>query len=555
MSADQSADMGKNRMDYEIADYDYIIVGGGSGGAVVAARLSEDPANSVLLLEAGPADSGRWIDIPIGFARVLADPKFMWHLETEPEEHLNGRKISALRGKVLGGSSSVNGMIYVRGIPSDYAIWGQMGARGWSYDKVLPYFRRSERYGGGSDEFHGKDGPLGVETAGWRNPLADAFLDAAESVGIPRRDDFCQREVEGAGYYQMTTWRGKRSSTAKAYLETARGRPNLTILTDSLVSKVEFSGRDATGVLFQRGDKFQRATARREIILSAGSFATPQLLQLSGVGPSDLLGGLGIPVVHELAGVGDNMIDHITTKRAFTTNSPHTFNKMMSNPVSQGLAGLRYITTRKGPLAVGAALAGGFARTREGLDDPDIQMFFMPFEANSYSGELLPESSFQVAFYQNRPESRGTVRISSGDIRNAPSISPNYFSTERDMQTAVDGLRLIGRICEAEPMRHLGNRELQPNLADESDDALIAYVRETASTGYHHIGTCRMGAADDTSAVVDSELRVHGLGKLRIADGSIMPAITTGNTNAACIMIGERCAEFVANAAKADAAA
>lgn len=546
-------------MPHDSMDYDYIVVGGGSGGAVVAARLSEDASNRVLLLEAGPEDRKLWIDVPIGFARILADPEFMWHMETEPEAQLNGRRISALRGKVLGGSSAVNGMIYVRGLPSDYAIWGQFGARGWSYDDVLPYYRRSEGYAGGADEFHGGDGPLGVEPARWRNPLADAFLEAAGTVGIPRRDDFCQREIDGAGYYQMTTMSGRRSSTGRAFLKGARGRKNLEILTGSLVSRIEFDGQTATGVVFERAGQVQRATARREIVLAAGSFATPQLLQLSGVGPADLLRGLGIPVVRDMAGVGENLMDHILPKRSFTTQSPATFNKMMSSPVSQAMAGLRYLTTRSGPLAIGAALAGGFARTRDNLEDPDIQIFYMPFEAGDYSGKLPPVSSFQISFYQNRPESRGTVRIGSADAREAPRIAPNYYATENDMRVAVDGLRLIGRIGAAEPLKRMGTKALQPklapNLAEESDEALIQYVRETASTGYHHVGTCRMGAADDRAAVVDSELRVHGLRGLRIADGSVMPSILSGNTNAACIMIGERCADFLTQAARLDAAA
>lgn len=540
-------------MQIDTTDYDYIVVGGGSGGAVVAARLSEDSRNNVLLLEAGPEDHGRWLRVPMGFAKVLADPRFMWHFESEPEPELNGRRISALRGKVLGGSSSVNGLLYLRGTPSDYAVWRQMGAAGWSYDEVLPFFRKAQRQQRGADEFHGDQGDLGVEDARWVNPLADAFLDAAAEVGIPRTPDFCRRDIAGSGYYQMTTSKGRRSSTATAFLEPARRRPNLHIVTDALVTRIEFDGREASGVVYDRSGASHRATARREIILAAGSFATPQLLQLSGVGPAALLASVGIDVVHELGGVGENLMDHILPKRSYTTTSPHTFNAVMSNVFSQGLAGLRYLTTRSGPLAVGAALAGGFAYTREGLEDPDIQFYYMPFEAGDYSGKLPPISSFQIAFYQNRPESRGTVRIASADPRLPPRIAPNYFSAAADMRTAIDGLRLIGRIGSASPLRALGTKELQPNISltpgDESDDMLIDYIKATASTGYHHVGTCRMGAADDGRAVVDPQLRVRGIGKLRIADGSVMPSITSGNTNAVCMMIGEKCAEMLKSVA------
>lgn len=524
-------------------EFDYVVAGAGSSGAIVASRLSENPANKVLLLEAGPKDSSYWIKLPLGSPKVAVNPKLMWHYMSQPEANLNGRAINGMRGKVLGGGSSVNGMVYLRGAPYDYDLWRQMGAEGWSYEDVLPFFRKAENQSHGENEFHGVGGPVGVEDARWKNPLADAYLEAAQSIGIPFNPDFAQRNIEGVNYFQTTTWKGRRASTSASYLKTARGRANLVVATGALATQLELDGRRVTGLLYEQNGQPRRATARREYVLSAGSINSVQLLQLSGIGPGALLQSLGIPVVHELKGVGENLMDHMIVRRVYQTSSPHTFNAMMRNPFAQLMAGLRYGFTRSGPLASSSAPLGGYAYTRDGLEAPDIEMMFLPFEFDMYGGGLVPDSTFQITFYQNRPESRGTVRIASRDPKEWPLISPNYLSSDLDKRTVIDGLRLIGRIGKAPALAKHVTKEVAPALEDESDEALLAYVRNTAGSAFHSTGTCRMGR--DEMAVVDPQLKVHGLANLRIADGSVMPTVPSANTNAACIMIGEKCADMM----------
>lgn len=526
-------------------EYDYVVIGSGSSGAVVASRLSEDPDVSVLLLEAGPQDTNPWIHVPLGFAKVLANPDLIWNYETEPEHNLGGRRIPAIRGKVLGGSSSVNGMIYVRGAPSDYANWRQLGAKGWTFDEILPYYRKAERQALGGNQYHGSDGPVGVEDVRWRNSLADAFIESAKSIGIPENHDFNGPTLEGVGYYQMTTWNGRRSSTAAAYLKPAKSRSNLRIITDAIASNIEFSERVAVKVHYERGGIHEKIKVRREVIVSAGSFGSPKLLQLSGIGSAVRLKKYGIEMVCDLPGVGENLIDHFLPKRIYRTSNKQSLNAMMANPLAQGLAGLRYLVARGGPLASPAGLAGGYAYTGSPgeHDTPDIQFFFMPFSAEGLSGQLVRTPSFQLACYQALPDSRGSVHINSPDYRSAPTIIANYLSAPKDVRVAIEGLRLLSKIGSAAPLKHWNAKEVLPPDYEDSDNGLLEYAKQEGSTAYHHVGTCRMG--QDELAVVDHRLKVRGVANVRVADGSIMPTLISGNTNAACIMIGEKCADMI----------
>lgn len=529
----------------ESGRYDYIVVGSGSAGAIVAARLTEDPGTTVLLLEAGPEDDSYWSKLPLGFAKILFNKKYMWwnHV-SDPEPGLKGRQVGLPHGKLIGGSSSINGLVHVRGARFDYETWVQMGATGWSFDDVMPYFKKYERYEHGEREYHNTDGPIGVEPARWKNPLADAFIASAEAVGIPRNNDFNGRKQEGAGYWDLTTWHGRRSSTSLEYIRPNRNRPNLHILTEALATRVLFSGREATGVVYEREGQEYRADAHREVILSAGALQSPQLLQLSGIGPGDLLQSLGIPVVHELRGVGENLMDHVQVGRKYTTTSKDTFNARVGNAFEQMLAGINYyLGPRNGPLTIGASLAGAYVYTRSGLEAPDVHLHFLPFLPGEKGWDLAKESGFRLGMYENRPTSRGRVRITSTDPKASPSFLFNHLMEEADVRTLMDGMKLAKRISETEPLKGYIIEELGPGREGDTDEGLLDYIRANADTGFHFCGTARIG--QDDMAVVDPELRVQGVNKLRVIDASIMPTITSGNINAAVLMIGEKGADLV----------
>lgn len=539
--------------------FDYIVVGAGSAGCVLASRLSEDPATRVLLLEAGPRDSSPWIHLPIGYGKTMWSPVYNWRFETDPDPNMNGRRIYWPRGKTLGGSSSINGLIYIRGQREDYDHWAALGNPGWGYDEVLPYFVRSEGNQRGASEFHGGDGPLKVSDIGARHELIEAFIEGARQTGVPRTEDFNGAVQEGAGYYQLTTHRGLRCSTAKAYLAPARHRPNLRIETEALATGLVFEGRRAAGVRYRQGGVEKTARCRAEVLLSAGSIQSPQLLQLSGVGPCALLDRFGIAPVHELPGVGENLQDHLQIRLGYECTKPITTNDQLNSWAGQLGLGLEWLLHRSGALAIGINQGGCFMRAlkdeagRPVAATPDIQFHVATLSADMAGGKVHPYSGFTFSVCQLRPESRGHIRIRSTDAAEPPEMQPNYLATELDRATAVAGVKAARAIAEAPAMRPYVKREVKPGAQAASDAELLEFCRNNGATIFHPTGTCRMG--HDPLAVVDARLRVHGIGGLRVVDCSAMPTLVSGNTNAPAVMMAEKAFDMIREDHRAASAA
>ncbi len=531
--------------------FDYIVVGAGSAGCVLANRLTASGRHRVLLLEAGGRDRNVWIHIPLGYGKLFNDARVNWLYSTEPEPDMDNRRLIQPRGKVLGGSSSINGLLYIRGQPQDFDHWRQLGNTGWSFEDVLPYFRRSEDQERGADGLHGSGGPLAVSNVSEPHPLCEAFIEAAAQAGFPRNDDFNGPSQEGAGYFQLTARHGRRCSTAVGYLRDAKRRPNLAVATDALASRILFSGRRATGVEYRQGDTTHVAHASGEVIVAGGAFNSPQLLQLSGLGPAGLLRSLGIDVVADMPGVGADLQDHLQVRMQYRCTEPITMNDVINSWRYSIAAGLRYILKRKGLLTIGAGYAGGFFRTRADMETADVQVHFIIFSGDASGAALHPFPGFIASICQLRPESRGVVRIKSADAGVSPAIQPRYLSSAFDCDTVVAGMKLLRGIMRQPAMRHYIAEERAPKPDCTSDADLLAFARATGSTVFHPTSTCRMG--QDATAVVDERLRVRGIERLRVIDASIMPTVVSGNTNAAVVMIGEKGADMILQDAQASA--
>lgn len=525
-------------------EFDFIVVGAGSAGCVLANRLTADSGNSVLLLEAGGKDDHIFYKMPAGVMKLLGGKRGNWYYHTDPQRHLDNRCLYWPRGKVLGGSSSINGMIYIRGHARDYDHWRQLGLEGWSFGEVLPYFRRSETNENGSDDFHGSEGPLHVSNPRSPNPLFKAFIAAGGQAGYPLTPDFNGLRQEGFGPYQHTIRAGERSSTAAAYLRPALSRPNLHVQTNALVGRIVFEGRRAVGVEYVRDGKTFVARARREVILAGGVVNTPQLLQLSGIGDPDLLASFGIPVIAALPGVGGNLQDHLDCTIINRSSRPVTLHSQM-NPLAMGITGLRYLLNRSGPGTSNGLECGGFVRTRSECERPDVQLHFVAAVLLDHARGKSPGHGFTVHACQLRPESRGSITIRSRDPRDHPSIQPNYLASEVDRAVLRESVRITRRVLAQDAMAPFLGEELEPGHRAQSDTDIDAWVRRNAETIYHPVGTARMGRTGDRLAVVDAACRVHGIDGLRVVDASVMPTLVGGNTNAPTIMIAEKISDAI----------
>lgn len=524
--------------------FDYIVVGAGSAGCVLANRLSSDPKVSVLLLEAGGKDDYPWIHIPVGYFKTMHNPRTDWCFVTEPDPGLGGRAINYPRGRTLGGCSSINGHIYMRGQARDYDQWRQLGNRGWGWDEVLPYFKRSEGQVRGADEVHGADGPLTINEQRIQLEVLDTFIDAAEEIGIPRTDDFNRGDNEGCGYFQVIQRKGLRCSAAKAFLHPVTSRPNLTLLTHAQAARLRFDGRRATGIDFWHEGQPVHATAKREVVLATGSIGSPQLLQLSGIGPGALLQNHGIPLRHELAGVGGNLQDHLQIRIVYKVKNVKTLNEKVNSPFGKAMIGLEYAFLRSGPMSMGASQLGCFAKSDPAKATADLEYHVQPLSTEKLGADLDPFPAITASVCNVRPESRGSVTVKSPNPKDAPAIQPNYLSAREDQRVAANAFKLTRKIVlETRAFAKYQPEEHKPGLHAQSEEDLVAAAGRLGTTIFHPVGTCKMG--QDEHAVVDDRLRVHGIEGLRVVDASVMPTITSGNTNAPTIMIAEKACDMI----------
>jgi choline dehydrogenase len=523
--------------------FDYVIVGAGSAGCVLANRLSADPKVTVALLEAGPRDLNPWIHIPAGYYRNILNPSITWQFGCGPEPHLGNRMVNWPRGRVLGGTSAINGLLYVRGQAADFNHWRQLGNVGWSFEDCLPFFKRAENQERGADALHGAGGPLGVSDVRMENQVCEAFRLAAIAAGVPPTTDFNGAHQEGVGYYQLTNQKGRRSSTAVAYLNPIKQRHNLSVITGAAAERVVLNGRTATGVDYTRNGLQLQARARREVILSGGAIGSPQLLQVSGIGPAAVLKAAGVDVVHDLAGVGENLQDHYQARMMYEMSAQGSLNDVWHSRWLQFTAGLNYVFRRQGILTIGAGVVGAFTKSTPDLDEPDIQFHFIPLSGDGPGKGLHTYPGVIVSVCQLRPESRGHIRITGPKADAKPEIIANYLAAEIDRRVLLAAMHQGRNIVQHSPFKELMVKEHAPGLQAQTDADLMQFARDKGTTIFHPCGTAKMGS--DAQAVVDARLRVHGIANLRVVDASVMPTMTSGNTNAPTIMIAEKASTMI----------